>query len=303
MPRYHRFIQGWKKLTPGYARLVLPLVALMCHGDDRPPRQLQTVCARGYYRLFQDYLRPSEPLMLQVPHQTSVDARLRYWGPLLCPTEREVPSKTLDLDESVMLDFPWMTWTASATAEPVYLAFRPGCLQQKHSTPSRHEPTLLLSEWNPTHCATAERRTTPSQDTEIRSDLSTRAGNEQSAQYNGYKNETRALQRIAMLDHGTVVYGQTIEKSLPTLFALPTAAKPCANNVCGVPDNTARSLICPSPAAAWWARRQTAALHIPLTDLSHTIVPLLAGWMAAKMICGILLVCARITFLSLSSLL
>ena len=26
----------------------------------------------------------------------------------------------------------------------------------------------------------------------------------------------------------------------------------------------------------------------PLTDLSHAIVPLLAGWMAAKMICGIL---------------
>ena len=38
----------------------------------------------------------------------------------------------------------------------------------------------------------------------------------------------------------------------------------------------------------WWTRRRAAAPHIPLKDLSHAVVSLLAGWMAAKIICGIL---------------
>ena len=47
-----------------------------------------------------------------VTPQTSVDVRLQHWGLLLCPSERDVPSKTLAFDESVMLDSPWMTWAA-----------------------------------------------------------------------------------------------------------------------------------------------------------------------------------------------
>ena len=66
---------------------------------------------------FSGHLRRTEVLMLQatdlVPPQTSVDARLQHWGLLLCPSERDVPSKTLAFDESVMLDSPWMTWAAS----------------------------------------------------------------------------------------------------------------------------------------------------------------------------------------------
>ena len=62
---------------------------------------------------FSGNLRPSDLLMTQttdlVPSQTCADARRRHWG-LLCPTELDVPSKTLAFDESVMLDSPWMTW-------------------------------------------------------------------------------------------------------------------------------------------------------------------------------------------------
>ena len=44
------------------------------------------------------------------------------------------------------------------------------------------------------------------------------------------------------------------------------------------------------------------ALRIPLTDLSHTTVPLLAGWMAAKIICGILLVSSKTVVATLTNI-
>ena len=44
-------------------------------------------------------------------HHTST-LQIRHRRFLLCPTERNVPSKDLAFDESVMLDYLWMTWTA-----------------------------------------------------------------------------------------------------------------------------------------------------------------------------------------------
>ena len=52
LPRSQRALQGWKKLAPCYARLPLQFVELICHGGDRFPRQLETVSARDYDRLF-----------------------------------------------------------------------------------------------------------------------------------------------------------------------------------------------------------------------------------------------------------
>ena len=93
-----------------------PIRAFDSYGDDRPPRQPETICARDYDRLFHVSRDTSELLMLQatdlVPPQPCVDARLRHWGLLLCPTERGVPSKTMAFDESVMLDSPWKTWVS-----------------------------------------------------------------------------------------------------------------------------------------------------------------------------------------------
>ena len=48
----------------------------------------------------------------------------------------------------------------------------------KQSTPSRHESTLPFSKWNPTHCVTTERRTTPCLRSKYEDDY------EQTAQYN-----------------------------------------------------------------------------------------------------------------------
>ena len=69
------------------------------------------------------------------PPQPCVDARLRHWGLFSCPTERDVPSKTLAFDETVMLDSgrPLDRSSAPAAAEPVYLAFRAGCPQRNVS--------------------------------------------------------------------------------------------------------------------------------------------------------------------------
>ena len=88
-----------------YARLPLPFVGLMA-----------MVGAALHVISCSSYVRPSELLTLQArelePPQTSVDARLQHWGLLLCPTERDVRSKLLAFDESVMLNSPWMTWAA-----------------------------------------------------------------------------------------------------------------------------------------------------------------------------------------------
>ena len=76
LPCSHRALQGWKKLAPSNAPQPLPLVGLMAVVGTALHAKLRLFRARDCDRL--------------------VDARLRYWGFLLCPTERNVPSKALD---------------------------------------------------------------------------------------------------------------------------------------------------------------------------------------------------------------
>ena len=121
------------------------------HGGDRPPRQLETVCARDDDRLLR-----CEVLMLQAtdlaPPQTSVDARLQHWALLLCPSERDVTSKTLAFRGSRQ---------STSNRRTSLFGLLTSLPTTTYSTPSRHEPTLPSSEWNLIHCAT-----TPSRDTE-----------------------------------------------------------------------------------------------------------------------------------------
>ena len=204
------------------------------------------------------YLRPSELLTLQaidlVPPQTCDDSRLRYWGLLLCPIERNVSSKTLAFDARFTLDDLGRSMDRTWPFDQI------ACTKTFHG------------RW--------------------RADGSVQR----------YKKETRALQRIAMLDPATVANGQTVGNSLPVLFAQPTfyshaarrrslqtAFKQCLRSA--TQHRAFLDLSASGRGRTWWARRRLAALRVPLTELSHPPIPLLAGWMEARMTLGILFAC------------
>ena len=197
----HGALKGWKKLTPSYARL--------------PPNcRVDGHCVG---------------LLLQatdlVPPQTSVDAWLRHWELLLCPTERAVPSKTLAFDLSVILDSPW----------PLRGSTR--------GTSSRRTSLSRLS----TSLPTARTFHSVAQRVNVAESFSLRRGGAPHDALTGHRN----------LAH--------IKQSLPALFARPTLTPAPPNVGLGSPHaNNVRK--------AWWARRRTAALHVPLTDLSKTVL-------------------------------
>ena len=143
----------------------------------------------------------------------------------------------------------------------------------KYSTPLQHEPTWPFSEWNPSHHATAERRTTPSRDTGIWHKSKDAEGGEQTAQHNVIKKKH-----------------------------VPFSESPCSTPQLWHTDKSSRShfqqpTLTPAPPNSGLGRsRATNVSRAPGNSaryMSHTTVPLLAGWMAAKMICGILFACSK----------
>ena len=148
------------------------------HGGDRPPRQLETGCSRDCDRLFR---LPADTGYLSCARPDPAPCSQQNLG-LQRISNARLPVDDLgrSVDQRV----------ASATAK---FGFSTSLPTIKHSAPSRHEPTLPFSEWNPAHCATTRRRTTPSRDTEIWLKSKHEGGGEHTAQYNV------ALQRIAML--------------------------------------------------------------------------------------------------------
>ena len=249
---------------------------------------LETVCALDYERLLelhatQRIVHPASDTSCTTSNQgrrptptlgsPSVSDRAR------CsqqdPGHRRISDARLPVDD---MGWPLDRGSAPPAAEPILFGLFTSLLTPIISTPPRHEPTSSFSEWNPTHSATAERRTTPSRDTEtwLRTNARRRWRADCSVQH--HKIETRALQRIVMLDTTTVACGQTTGKSLPALFAQQTwtpmppdvgLGRPRANKNLRSSRQfrTFLELSVSAGGRTWWTRIGTAALHIPLQTI------------------------------------
>ena len=182
--RAHRALRGGKRLAQSCVRLLLPFVAVdgevatALHANLRASAlaiKAGFLCHLGPNHL--PSLRPAD----LVPPQACVDPTLRHWGLLLCLTERDVPSKTLPFDESMMLDSSWMCcaapWIAALRLRPQGQPQNGPSTERRtrvYPTPLRDEPTsrFFYPGSRAIHCATAERHTTPGHD---RSPLALRA--------------------------------------------------------------------------------------------------------------------------------
>ena len=195
-------------------------------------------------------------------------AQIQHKKLLVCLTERDVPSKKLT--RLVVGDLSRFGSTRSRVSDarlPVgdlsrfvdqHVAPTAACLQQ--NIPLRCSTSQRGFSRSGTHLTTPRRSVTrhPHGKQESCTNQSTRTVASRLFSTTRYRKETRALQRIAMLDPATVAHGQTIPKSLPALFARPTLTpappiaglgRPRANNVVKTPGNFARSSICQSPVA------------------------------------------------------
>ena len=217
---------------------------------------------------FSSYMRPNELFKLQatdlVPPQTCVDARLQHWGLLVSdrarcsqqdPGLRRISDARLHVDD---MGWPLDRGSAPPAAEPSYLVFFDQLAHTNnfHSIAARANVAFLRVEPNSLRHSGASHDALTGHRNLALNKARKRWRADSSVQH--HKKETRALQRIAMLDPTTVAYGQTIEKSLPTLFAQLTwtpmppdvgLGRPHANKACEVPDNSVRSWNCPSPQA------------------------------------------------------
>ena len=217
------------------------------HREDRFLRQFEIVCARDYDRLL------GLPATQRLAHTAAgfpVDDRGR------------------SLDRS----------SAPAAAEPVYLAFRPACLQQNiplHRGASERHSSRSGTLFTAPRRSVARRRNGPQ-----------KPGLDQSTRT--LKKKTRALQRVTMLDPATVACGQTNRKVTSNIVCAISICSDAAKRRSGQAackqslrsskqHRTILDLSVSGRGPTWWARRLTAAQHIPLTNLSHTIVALLAG--------------------------
>ena len=113
-PRAWRCLQGWRRLTPGRTRRPLPLAVWAAIATG--------LCQRGHPQMavwvllgLSAYLRPSENMRLRrkdlVPPASGVT---RSWALLVAPEEVGVPTKVNTVDDSVLLDSPWLMWLTPA---------------------------------------------------------------------------------------------------------------------------------------------------------------------------------------------
>ena len=107
LPRAHRSLRGWRLVDPQRERLPLPMVviaAMVGHACHRGA----LVSGFKWWIQFRTYLRPGEAEKLLVsqliPPTPAAGEQYANWSIIVAPEELEVPGKTGDLDESVVID-------------------------------------------------------------------------------------------------------------------------------------------------------------------------------------------------------
>jgi hypothetical protein len=110
MPGLSRALQGWERLNPTGTRLPLPYPAWCGIAVELIRRQELRMAAVTLVTLGA-YLRPSEALSLAkemlIPPQTNLSTHYRYWSILAHPWHYGQSSKTLEYDDSIILDSTW----------------------------------------------------------------------------------------------------------------------------------------------------------------------------------------------------
>ena len=123
LPRAHRAVSAWLRLSPGRQRLPFPLVCLLAVCGCLIQNNLRWE-AFFLYLGFRAYLRPGENIGLKVknivqPAQAPfADPSYSRWSINLHAVEDGLPGKTGVFDDSIILDTdPWMyPWLSALTA-------------------------------------------------------------------------------------------------------------------------------------------------------------------------------------------
>ena len=114
IPRAWRCVKGWRRLSPARSRQALPL-AVWCAFAWHLCCQGHPLMAVFLLLLVSTYARPNELLRVAKGCVVAPAHNITsVWSLVLNPAEGLRPSKTGAVDESMLLDSPWLQWLGPA---------------------------------------------------------------------------------------------------------------------------------------------------------------------------------------------